>query len=166
MLRTKQNEPQYIMDWINSQSNFSKSIRHLIEKDVAENGIRDLKEEMMYKQIHPGASQGSINPVADYEHNYNLEIDNRVENSAVEPSKVVRPASSTGKEEEISEVQAEKTDYAEDNVSESPTKDEIDEITEGNKDVPVNSDSAENDHKNLDKKKPKKVSRNLDVSNW
>ncbi|ADC52372.1 hypothetical protein BpOF4_21884 (plasmid) [Alkalihalophilus pseudofirmus OF4] len=49
ILRTKKNEPNFIMDWINTQSNISESLRQLIEKDVAENGLRDVNEELLNK---------------------------------------------------------------------------------------------------------------------
>ncbi|MDO6657405.1 hypothetical protein [Anaerobacillus sp. 1_MG-2023] len=159
MLRTKQNEPQYIMDWINSQSNFSKSIRHLIEKDVAENGIRDLKEEMMYKQIHPGTPQGTPAPVASKEH----EVDRPVEHSALKPSEGNKPISSSEKEEGTPEVHLEKN-YEVQNVSESVINPVTEELAEGREEIQVKSDSVEND--NPDKKKGKKVQRNIDVSSW
>ncbi|WEG19286.1 hypothetical protein PQ478_21610 (plasmid) [Alkalihalophilus pseudofirmus] len=49
IMRTKMNEPNFIMDWINSQSNISESLRQLIERDVAENGLRDVKEDILNK---------------------------------------------------------------------------------------------------------------------
>ena len=52
ILRTKKNEPNFIIDWLNKQSNISESLRHLIEKDVAENGVRDVKDEILNKQAY------------------------------------------------------------------------------------------------------------------
>ncbi|WP_368502711.1 hypothetical protein AB3N04_01030 (plasmid) [Alkalihalophilus sp. As8PL] len=48
-MRTKKNEPNFIMDWINSQSNISESLRQLIERDVAENGLRDVNDDIINK---------------------------------------------------------------------------------------------------------------------
>lgn len=47
IIRTKQDEPSYIMDWLNNQSNISEAFRYLIKKDVMTNGLRDLKDEII-----------------------------------------------------------------------------------------------------------------------
>ncbi|WP_100374848.1 hypothetical protein [Bacillus sp. FJAT-45037] len=49
IMRTKRNEPNFIMDWINTQSNISESLRQLIERDVAENGLRDVNDDILNK---------------------------------------------------------------------------------------------------------------------
>ncbi|WP_066412887.1 hypothetical protein [Sutcliffiella cohnii] len=47
IIRTKQDEPSYIMDWLNNQSNISEAFRYLIKKDVMTYGLRDLKDEII-----------------------------------------------------------------------------------------------------------------------
>ncbi|MEF3302439.1 hypothetical protein [Paenibacillus sp. GYB003] len=42
-LKTKKNESDAIMEWINSQSNLMDSIRYLIENEIRENGLRNLQ---------------------------------------------------------------------------------------------------------------------------
>lgn len=44
--KLKEDESPLILDWVNEQSIFAESIRYLIEKEIAENGIRDLKQVM------------------------------------------------------------------------------------------------------------------------
>lgn len=45
-IKLKENEPDHIVEWFNKQSVISESIRYFIEKDIAENGIRDISEEL------------------------------------------------------------------------------------------------------------------------
>lgn len=40
--RPKVKESQLVIDFLTNQSNFNDAIRYLIEKEIAENGIRDL----------------------------------------------------------------------------------------------------------------------------
>ncbi|MFC3882015.1 hypothetical protein ACFOU2_00120 [Bacillus songklensis] len=42
--KLKEDESPLILEWVNEQSIFAESIRYLIEKEIAENGIRDLKQ--------------------------------------------------------------------------------------------------------------------------
>ncbi|TMV48057.1 hypothetical protein FE783_19050 [Paenibacillus mesophilus] len=42
-LKTKKNESDAVMDWINSQSNLMDSIRYLIENEIRLNGVRNLQ---------------------------------------------------------------------------------------------------------------------------
>lgn len=44
--KLKEDESPLILEWVNEQSIFAESIRYLIEKEIAENGIRDLKQVM------------------------------------------------------------------------------------------------------------------------
>lgn len=44
--KLKENEPDHIVDWFNAQGTIADSIRYLIEKDIDENGIRDVTEEI------------------------------------------------------------------------------------------------------------------------
>lgn len=50
IMRTKKNEPEYIMEWLNEQSNLSESLRYLIEQYVSENGVRDVREDVLNRQ--------------------------------------------------------------------------------------------------------------------
>lgn len=40
--KPKVNESEYVLDFLAKQSNFNDAIRYLMEKEIAENGIRDL----------------------------------------------------------------------------------------------------------------------------
>ncbi len=42
-LKTRKNEAPIILSWINSQTNLMDSIRYLIEKEIAEHGVRNLQ---------------------------------------------------------------------------------------------------------------------------
>lgn len=42
-LKTKKNEDPAIMQWLNSQTNLMDSLRYLIEKEVHQNGVRNLQ---------------------------------------------------------------------------------------------------------------------------
>lgn len=42
-LKTKKNEDPSIMNWINAQTNLMDSLRYLIEKEVFQNGVRNLQ---------------------------------------------------------------------------------------------------------------------------
>lgn len=44
--KLKEDESPLILEWVNEQSIFAESIRYLIEKEIAENGVRDLKQVM------------------------------------------------------------------------------------------------------------------------
>ncbi|PLR70516.1 hypothetical protein [Bacillus sp. UMB0728] len=44
--KLKDNERQYIVDWFNCQTSISNSLRYLIEQDYANNGIRDIEDEL------------------------------------------------------------------------------------------------------------------------
>lgn len=62
--KLKENEPDHIVDWFNAQGTIADSIRYLIEKDIDENGIRDLTYEMKqrfsyYKPSHKVANESS-----------------------------------------------------------------------------------------------------------
>jgi hypothetical protein len=43
-LKTKKNESEEVMAWINSQSNLMDSIRYLIENEVRQHGVRNLQQ--------------------------------------------------------------------------------------------------------------------------
>jgi hypothetical protein len=45
-LKLKDNESPHIVDWFNEQSTISQSLRYLIEKDISENGLRNISEEI------------------------------------------------------------------------------------------------------------------------
>lgn len=45
-IRLKQDEPDYIIDWINAQSEISESLRVLIAKQVSEHGFKDVCSPM------------------------------------------------------------------------------------------------------------------------
>lgn len=49
IMRTKKNEPQFIIDFINAQTNISESLRYLIENYVSEKGIRDVNVDILNK---------------------------------------------------------------------------------------------------------------------
>ncbi|QOK29993.1 hypothetical protein IIE26_26875 (plasmid) [Cytobacillus oceanisediminis] len=51
-LKLKENEPEHIVAWFNAQDSFAASLRYLIEKDIMENGIRDVKEEILNSFLH------------------------------------------------------------------------------------------------------------------
>lgn len=42
-LKTKKNESEAVMEWINGQSNLMDSIRYLIENEIRQNGLRNLQ---------------------------------------------------------------------------------------------------------------------------
>lgn len=42
-LKTRKNEEPIILEWINAQTNLMDSIRYLIEKEVADYGVRNLQ---------------------------------------------------------------------------------------------------------------------------
>lgn len=72
-LKLKENEPDHIVDWFNAQGTIADSIRYLIEKDIDENGIRDVTDEIKqsfsyYKQGHK-LGKVSSNPGNQYEVN-------------------------------------------------------------------------------------------------
>lgn len=43
VLKLKEDEEQLVLDWINAQSVYADSMRYLIQKEIAENGIRNLQ---------------------------------------------------------------------------------------------------------------------------
>ncbi|ALS25925.1 hypothetical protein ABEV74_13050 [Paenibacillus cisolokensis] len=43
-LKTKKNEAEAIMEWLNCQSNLMDSIRYLIENEIRANGVRNLQQ--------------------------------------------------------------------------------------------------------------------------
>lgn len=43
VLKLKEDEEQAVIDWINEQSVYADSMRYLIQKEIAENGIRNLQ---------------------------------------------------------------------------------------------------------------------------
>lgn len=43
-IKFKKNEREDILEFANMQTNFNDTIRYLIEKEIAENGIRNLQE--------------------------------------------------------------------------------------------------------------------------
>lgn len=43
VMRTRDDEEQLVLDWLNLQSKYSDSIRFLIQKEIAENGLRNLQ---------------------------------------------------------------------------------------------------------------------------
>jgi hypothetical protein len=43
VLKTREDEEQLVMDWLNMQTMYSDSIRYLIQKEIAENGMRNLQ---------------------------------------------------------------------------------------------------------------------------
>lgn len=43
-IKFKKNEREDILEFANKQTNFNDTIRYLIEKEIAENGIRNLQE--------------------------------------------------------------------------------------------------------------------------
>ncbi|MGU3473141.1 hypothetical protein ACLBWT_18585 [Paenibacillus sp. D51F] len=43
VMKTREDEEQLLMDWVNMQSMYSDSIRYLIQKEIAENGLRNLQ---------------------------------------------------------------------------------------------------------------------------
>lgn len=45
-IKFKKNEKTEILEFANMQSNFNDTIRYLIEKEIAENGIRNLQEHI------------------------------------------------------------------------------------------------------------------------
>ncbi|MFD5853594.1 hypothetical protein ACFWGC_26020 [Cytobacillus pseudoceanisediminis] len=51
-LKLKENEPEHIVAWFNTQDSIAASLRYLIEKDIIENGIRDVKEEILNSFLH------------------------------------------------------------------------------------------------------------------
>ncbi|MGG3806087.1 hypothetical protein [Metabacillus fastidiosus] len=48
-IKLRNDEAQHIIDWFNQQSTIVESIRYLIEKDISENGLRDVKDEIRNK---------------------------------------------------------------------------------------------------------------------
>lgn len=86
-LKLKENEPDHIVDWFNAQGTIADSIRYLIEKDIAENGIRDLTYEMKqrfsyYKPSHKIANESS-HPVMQNEVMEQNSLNNNDSNPAV-----------------------------------------------------------------------------------
>lgn len=49
-LRPKVDEPEAIKEFLRIQSNFSEAVRYLIEKEISQNGIRDLSEHIPMKR--------------------------------------------------------------------------------------------------------------------
>jgi len=43
VMKLREDEEQLVIDWINKQTVYADSMRYLIQKDIAENGIRDLQ---------------------------------------------------------------------------------------------------------------------------
>ncbi|WP_157373761.1 hypothetical protein [Thermobacillus composti] len=43
VLKLREDEEQLVIDWINKQTMYSDSIRYLIQKEIAENGLRNLQ---------------------------------------------------------------------------------------------------------------------------
>ncbi|MGO4545159.1 hypothetical protein AB4Z29_10195 [Paenibacillus sp. 2TAB23] len=42
-LKTKKTEDPLVMQWLNTQSNLMDSLRYLVEKEIASNGVRNLQ---------------------------------------------------------------------------------------------------------------------------
>lgn len=47
-IRLKKNEKTEVIEFANVQENFTDTVRYLIEKEVAQNGIRNLQEIIPY----------------------------------------------------------------------------------------------------------------------
>lgn len=62
-IRLKQDEPDYIIDWINTQSEISLSLRRLIAKEVSENGIRDLCDPLYSTRLQRVSNEQIFQPV-------------------------------------------------------------------------------------------------------
>jgi len=43
VMKLKEDEEQLVIDWINTQSIYADSMRYLIQKEIAENGVRNLQ---------------------------------------------------------------------------------------------------------------------------
>lgn len=43
VFRLKEDEEQHILDWIDAQTVYADSVRYLIQKEIAENGVRNLQ---------------------------------------------------------------------------------------------------------------------------
>ncbi|MFD2614706.1 hypothetical protein [Paenibacillus gansuensis] len=44
VMKTREDEEELVMAWLNLQNTYSDSIRYLIQKEIAENGLRNLQE--------------------------------------------------------------------------------------------------------------------------
>lgn len=44
VMKTREDEEELLMEWINIQTTYSDSIRYLIQKEIAENGLRNFQE--------------------------------------------------------------------------------------------------------------------------
>ncbi|OME78633.1 hypothetical protein BK120_23120 [Paenibacillus sp. FSL A5-0031] len=87
VLKMKRDEDPLIFQWLNMQGIYSDSIRYLIEKEIAENGLRNLQHyvpskrniQMMKEQLHHG--HGAVQPLSNHldpqtslMHNENLHV--------------------------------------------------------------------------------------------
>ncbi|WP_209124363.1 hypothetical protein [Alkalihalobacillus sp. BA299] len=118
ILRTKKNEPNFIIDWLNSQSNISESLRHLIEKDVAEYGIRDVNDEILNKHAYghtyiantEAENQPSINQIKKEPNTVPQQEDKvtDIKNPSVTTEVLIEPDSSTKEEKNEKEPTAHK----------------------------------------------------------
>ncbi|WP_245599863.1 hypothetical protein [Paenibacillus harenae] len=58
-LKTKKSEDPLVMQWLNAQSNLMDSLRYLIEKEIYQNGVRNLQAYIPVERgtLHGGTAQ-------------------------------------------------------------------------------------------------------------
>ncbi|WP_169091017.1 hypothetical protein [Paenibacillus sp. PL91] len=88
VLKMKKDEDPLIFQWLNMQGIYSDSIRYLIEKEIAENGLRNLQHfipskrniHAMKEQIHFGSGFSQAN----YTEHHNFPMHNKAAQVAAE----------------------------------------------------------------------------------
>ncbi|MBD2870271.1 hypothetical protein [Paenibacillus arenilitoris] len=58
-LKTKKSEDPLVMQWLNAQSNLMDSLRYLIEKEIYQNGVRNLQAYVPAERsvLHGGSAE-------------------------------------------------------------------------------------------------------------
>jgi hypothetical protein len=59
-LKTKKTEDPLIMQWLNAQTNLMDSLRYLMEKEISENGVRNLQAFIPMERNMLGGSEAAV----------------------------------------------------------------------------------------------------------
>lgn len=101
-LKTKKSEDPLVMQWLNAQTNLMDSLRYLMEKEIVQNGVRNLQAYVpAERSVLQGSSTWSQEmnrqpfPTANEQTAASLELEEKV---SFEP---VVPVSEPAEEEEI-----------------------------------------------------------------
>lgn len=121
VLKLREDEEQLVIDWINKQTMYSDSIRYLIQKEIAENGLRNLQLFVpRIRTIDTIKSQLKQSYVEQPKTEAPVPTEHRIESEAVhEPDPNAAASASTGGLSETSHLTSEQKQLNPDPIQES-----------------------------------------------